>query len=148
MISSADANVAIGIALEGIGPHPFPLPLPISPFLIFISFPSHIPIFILRLQALPHLSSRMFVHDPADANRTLALDLLPEVGVGGEVEAADGEDGELEGENQNNDADAGDPPAELGAERVEEAAADEVHRLPHRVRRRDEWVPDEPGDDG
>lgn len=145
MTASTDADTAISVALQCIRP---------------LSSPTCTPFFscnILRccyavilgdlLLHLAHLSSRMVVDDLADAVLALALDLLPEIRVGGEVEAADGQDAELDGEDEEDRAGAGDPPAELGAKRVEEAAADEVDGLLHGVGRRDERVPDEPGDD-
>ncbi len=66
----------------------------------------------------------VFGGDAADALGALVLDLLPEVGVGGEVGAAEGGDGELEDEDSDDYGYAGHPPAELVAERLEEGAAD------------------------
>ena len=76
--------------------------------------------------------SGMSIDNPPHMVRALAFDFLPEVRVGGEVDATEGRDAEFEDEDGGDDAAAGGPPVELLAEGLEERV---VHRVCHVARR-------------
>lgn len=103
---------------------------------------------VFPLLHLAHLGSGVLIGDLVHAVLPLAFDLLPEVRVRGEVDAPYRHDTEFQCENGHHNADAGNPPAEPGPERVEEGAADEIDGDLLGVDGRDERVPHKPGYDG